>query len=292
MKEEKEGKLKLNISPINLLYRMIGIGIVPVDQKMRGIPGMFNGSYGYYSDGTKHSWRTEGQGEHYGVPFTRGDVIGCGWNMREGTIFFTKNGKHQGIAFRNVYGNFYASVGVDSIDVTILVNFGQMPLLYDLPAELTAAQGTHIERTGEVGHSALCIASEIVMLLRLLLRSELWQPHIMKAIISVWNRIPLISKNIADPPVSAKPHSLPDSIDCVSLCQLIGTITVLGGHVDGLRVGGCVEVSTGGMSNDERGIVLEYNRGSSNAIISLNSNFSLRVVNVAHLRTIAEVRID
>jgi hypothetical protein len=272
---------------------MIGIGIVPADQKMRGIPGMYHGSYGYHSDGTKHSWRTEGQGESYGLPFTRGDVIGCGWNMQDGTIFFTKNGKHQGIAFKNVYGTFFAAVGVDSMDVTMLANFGQMPILYDLAAELTAAQGTHIERNGQVGHSALSICSEIVMLLRLLLQSSLWQPHIMKAIVTVWNRIPLLSKNIADPPVSSKSVSaLPESIDYVNLCQLIGSIAVLGGHVDGLRIGGYVEVVVEGLSNNEKGIVLEYDRGSSTAIVSLNSNFSqLKVVNVAYLRSIPEVRI-
>jgi hypothetical protein len=39
-----------------------------------------------------------------GVPFTKdgfghGDAIGCGWDVKEGRVFFTKNGKNLGRYF-------------------------------------------------------------------------------------------------------------------------------------------------------------------------------------------------
>jgi hypothetical protein len=75
----------------------IAIGIYPADQKLQGLPGWFNGSYGFHgNDGSKYSYRGEGRGESYGTKFGKNDVIGCGWNVKEGTIFFTKNGKYLG----------------------------------------------------------------------------------------------------------------------------------------------------------------------------------------------------
>jgi hypothetical protein len=77
--------------------RRIGIGLFPVDQKLRGMPGWCNGSYGYHGDdGSVYSFRLEGRGESYGPTFGKNDVIGCGWNSAAGTIFFTKNGKDLG----------------------------------------------------------------------------------------------------------------------------------------------------------------------------------------------------
>ena len=60
------------------------------------MPGHHNSSYGYHGDGNKYSYRMEGRGESYGLAFTKGDVVGCGWNIKEGIVFFTKNGKYLG----------------------------------------------------------------------------------------------------------------------------------------------------------------------------------------------------
>lgn len=78
----------------------VGIGLYPADQRLKGMPGWYNGSYGYHGDdGCKFTYRLEGHGESYGPTFTKDDVIGCGWNLKDGNVFFTKNGKNLGKTF-------------------------------------------------------------------------------------------------------------------------------------------------------------------------------------------------
>ncbi|AMD22682.1 HHL088Wp [Eremothecium sinecaudum] len=54
----------------------------------------YNGSDGYINDGSKF--------KSYSKPYGRDDVIGCGVNFVDSTIFFTKNGIHLGTAFKDI----------------------------------------------------------------------------------------------------------------------------------------------------------------------------------------------
>lgn len=58
-------------------------------------------SYGYHGD-DGHSFSSSGNGQPYGPTFTTGDIIGCGVNLVDNTCFYTKNGHHLGIAFRDL----------------------------------------------------------------------------------------------------------------------------------------------------------------------------------------------
>ncbi|CCD26879.1 glucose-induced degradation complex subunit VID30 NDAI_0I03110 [Naumovozyma dairenensis CBS 421] len=62
--------------------------------------------------------------EPYSIPFCRDDIIGCGINYIDSTIFFTKNGVHLGTAFRNLPDlNFIPSVALKPGN-SVRTNFG------------------------------------------------------------------------------------------------------------------------------------------------------------------------
>eukprot|EP01132_Coremiostelium_polycephalum_P002496 gene2496-3088_t len=95
--------------------------------------------------------------------FTRNDVIGCGWNRKDGRVFFTKNGKYLGTAFKNVFGDYYPVAAMTS-GGSLSVNFGQTPFQYDL----TPLTSYHLETLSEktLPSMALSYVSELVSLLR------------------------------------------------------------------------------------------------------------------------------
>lgn len=62
------------------------------------------------------------------VPLYSGDVYGCRYNLRHGTVSFTKNGKALGRAFAGVCGRLFAAVCLPVQGTKVRVNFG-MPYL-------------------------------------------------------------------------------------------------------------------------------------------------------------------
>ena len=71
-------------------------------------------------------------------PFgTRGDVVGCGWDLQRNKIFFTKNGALQsdGVSFADVaaHKSMFPAVGIQRPGATFKVNFGQEPFMYAIP---------------------------------------------------------------------------------------------------------------------------------------------------------------
>eukprot|EP00887_Chlorella_sp_A99_P001255 scaffold14.g1255.t1 len=83
------------------------------------------------------------RGEEYGPPFGTGDVVGAGIHLPRGQIFFTKNGKHLGMAYRNVTSHpLFPTLGLHSPGATVHVNFGARPFAYDIDG-LALAERRH-----------------------------------------------------------------------------------------------------------------------------------------------------
>jgi hypothetical protein len=109
----------------------IGIGFCRPETHLHTLPGWDWDSYGYHGDDGNRFWK--GDGIRYGPFFNRGDIIGCGINYLNQTIFYTKNGVHLGTAFnRVIVGELYPIIGMRSLNERILVNFGNKPFLFDI----------------------------------------------------------------------------------------------------------------------------------------------------------------
>ena len=109
----------------------MGIGLSKSDVLLNRLPGWDKNSYGYHGD-DGHSFCCSGTGQNYGPTFTTGDIIGCCLNLIENTCFYTKNGYNLGIAFRDLPGDLYPTVGLQTPMESVEANFGQYPFEFDI----------------------------------------------------------------------------------------------------------------------------------------------------------------
>ncbi|KAG5953836.1 hypothetical protein E4U53_001909 [Claviceps sorghi] len=72
-------------------------------------------------------------GQIYGPEFNTGDVIGCGVNFLDYTVFFTRNGVNLGTAYNDVTRNWiYPAISLKKPRERVTVNFGQSPFVFDI----------------------------------------------------------------------------------------------------------------------------------------------------------------
>eukprot|EP00894_Picocystis_sp_ML_P001856 jgi/Pico_ML_1/52373/g3085.t1 len=109
----------------------VGIGFTDKKFKVTRQPGWEPNSYGYHGDDGK-KFHNNGLGENYGPTFNTGDVIGAGILLEKQEIFYTKNGKYLGVAFRNVSLPLYPTVGLHSMNECVQIDFlGKKGFMYD-----------------------------------------------------------------------------------------------------------------------------------------------------------------
>ncbi|KAG5459600.1 MAG: concanavalin A-like lectin/glucanase domain-containing protein [Olpidium bornovanus] len=75
----------------------IGIGLCTQSVALNRLPGWEPSSWGYHGD-DGHSFCCSGSGKPYGPTFATGDVIGCGINFLDRSVFYTKNGVTLGMS--------------------------------------------------------------------------------------------------------------------------------------------------------------------------------------------------
>ena len=116
------------------------------------LPGWDDDSYGYHSDDGAIFHGRGRQLATFGPSFGAGDIVGCGLDYSDFTIFFTLNGHFLGTAFTldrllmegvdtdtdiggggSVTGgiDLYPTVGIDAA-ASVLFNFGREPFAFDL----------------------------------------------------------------------------------------------------------------------------------------------------------------
>lgn len=104
-------------------------------------PTWCDGSYRFEGKSGKVIKRTEGTdvSENYSSEYSRkGEIIGCGWSKSDGSIYFTRNGKHLGVAFdclavESDDMTLYPVIGFCMPGSRVCINFGQNAFSYNLP---------------------------------------------------------------------------------------------------------------------------------------------------------------
>ncbi|KAG0284746.1 hypothetical protein BGZ96_010904 [Linnemannia gamsii] len=109
----------------------IGIGACNANVALDRLPGWEPLSWGYHGD-DGNGFEGCGNGRPFGPVFTTGDVIGCGINFRDMTLFYTKNGIYLGVAFRNLKGPLYPTVGMRTSGEIVEANFGQREFIFNI----------------------------------------------------------------------------------------------------------------------------------------------------------------
>ncbi|ORX91362.1 hypothetical protein K493DRAFT_156581, partial [Basidiobolus meristosporus CBS 931.73] len=93
------------------------------------LPGWNIYSVGYHSDDGRRYVDDGYGGRDYSRPFGVGDIVGCGYDRTTGSVFFTRNGVHLGIARQGMWHLVFPTLGADG-DAKVRVNFGETPFKY------------------------------------------------------------------------------------------------------------------------------------------------------------------
>ncbi|KAJ3429815.1 macroglobulin / complement [Anaeramoeba flamelloides] len=111
--------------------KYLGIGLVPEEHDLSGMPGWVN-SIGYHGDDGS-TFICNGEPSHTLSIFQNGDVIGLGWDKEKMVFYFTKNGKLLKEVAKNhelMKKTLYPCFGFSSYDIKIIANFGKKSFAY------------------------------------------------------------------------------------------------------------------------------------------------------------------
>ncbi|KAF9286799.1 hypothetical protein BGZ68_002551 [Mortierella alpina] len=127
----------------------IGVGVCNSSVVLERLPGWEPQSWGYHGD-DGNIFGGCGNGRPFGPIFTTGDTIGCGINFRDMSLFYTKNGQFLGVAFRDLKGSLYPTVGMRTAGEIVEANFGQRDFVFDIESyvkELKTEAWQELENT-------------------------------------------------------------------------------------------------------------------------------------------------
>ena len=110
----------------------IGIGLTSKSSALNRMPGWENNTIGYHGDNGKLYYEV-GYGIEFGPKFVDNDVVGCGLNLNDMSVFFTRNGEYLGVAQCSLPElEWYPTIGLHSKYEMVQVNFGQEPFSFQM----------------------------------------------------------------------------------------------------------------------------------------------------------------
>jgi len=163
--------------------------------------------------------------------------------------------------------------GQDAVDVSVVVNFGQRPFIFDLTSlAMFVSHRTSVSLKGLAGYNAQVLAMNTALLLRKLTSVPLWRSAFERQMITCLAQLtPYLNATLAGP--SPTPSSYSSSM----MVQAVGCIVVLGGpdlvvH-EGLRVSVPIPPAPGQLSCRVDALVVSYQFGQTSVTVQLDSEF-------------------
>lgn len=120
-------------------FECVAVGLATQSfQKNKRLPGWDSESFGYHGDDGGIFHGKGKQLSEFGPRYGCNDIVGCGFNHKEGSIFYTLNGAMLGTAFTDVPTDkeLYPTVGIDS-NCSVHFNFGSCPFKFNLALHLS-----------------------------------------------------------------------------------------------------------------------------------------------------------
>ncbi|KAF9180268.1 Rsp5p-dependent ubiquitination, sorting of cargo proteins at the multivesicular body [Haplosporangium sp. Z 767] len=108
---------------------VVAVGVSTKPYPHSRMPGWNRHSVAYFSLAGQKFYNSPFSGIPYGPIYYEGDVIGCGYRPRTGTIFFTRNGKRLEDAYTGLRFNLFPTVGASG-PCALHVNFGQSGFVF------------------------------------------------------------------------------------------------------------------------------------------------------------------
>ena len=110
----------------------IGIGLSSGNSTINAMPGWEKETIGYHGDDGR-LYNENSKGKRFGPTFGLTDVIGCGVDFNEKTVFFTKNGELVGIVSKKLANHtWYPTIGIRAWKAVVKINFGQEPFKFNI----------------------------------------------------------------------------------------------------------------------------------------------------------------
>ena len=108
----------------------ISVGVTTKPYPLFRMPGLHKTSVAFDSTGSRRFNQPFQPVTNYAPPYVRGDVVGCGYRPRTGTLFFTRNGKKlDDVTHTLKTQNLFPTVGANG-PCSVHVNFGQMGFVF------------------------------------------------------------------------------------------------------------------------------------------------------------------
>ncbi|KAI9318299.1 hypothetical protein DFJ73DRAFT_635504 [Zopfochytrium polystomum] len=110
---------------------VISVGVLTLPYPMFRLVGGWVHSIGYRSDSGNVHQDDSDNGRPFAQPYTKGDTIGCGYDLGRGAVFFTINGKLLGDAnFGCKLHDYHMAVSANGL-CSLIINVGTEPFLFE-----------------------------------------------------------------------------------------------------------------------------------------------------------------